>query len=504
MSAWGWLQIVAAISAMVVAGLAWLEPGHSPFRLPLTLLAINQFTWNAASVGQELTGDERSAWVGVAAAPLFVPMALHYVLTFVGRRRRFAWLLRATYVLFGSQTVLATIDALSDFDLPGGFHSYAAMMLAGSAPVAALGLTLTWRHHHRAIHEAERLRSKLLIAALVAVVLLMVTDLLADLEWPVPRLATLGSFVFNALLAQITLGLSTVSRSQALAQAFIYALLIVTAYLTLFFVFHQRLGVLIISMAALSFGVLTVAGVIWRTVAHEREGLERFATVGRFSAHMAHDLKNPLAAAKGAAEFLSEELRRAALLPQREFSQLIVQQLDRLTEIIDRYQRLSNLELSVQQVDLNELVKQVLALQRFASGQAQVELVTDLALTVPSIMVDPQLVRSALENVVKNAIEAMPSGGQVIVRTAVHRTAVHLSVQDTGPGMNARIREQAFTLFFTTKTTGTGLGLAFVEQIAQAHGGEVMLTSREGRGTMVELTFPRGADDDEPRYRFGR
>lgn len=102
MNAWG-LQILAAVSAIVVALLALLDRGRSPFRLPLTMLAFNQFTWNAASVGQELTGDPRSASVGIAAAPLFAPVALHYVLTFVGRRQRFDWLLKLTYGAGGAR-----------------------------------------------------------------------------------------------------------------------------------------------------------------------------------------------------------------------------------------------------------------------------------------------------------------------------------------------------------------------------------------------------------------
>ncbi len=144
----------------------------------------------------------------------------------------------------------------------------------------------------------------------------------------------------------------------------------------------------------------------------------------------------------------------------------------------------------------------MLSLQSFAAGQ--VTLALDLALTVPAIEADPQLLGSAVENLVKNAFEAMPTGGKVTVRTSVDRSSVRLSVEDNGPGMDARTRESAFTLFFTTKTTGTGLGLAFVRQIARAHGGDVMLTSREGQGTMVELILPRGHDDDEPRYHFGR
>ena len=144
----------------------------------------------------------------------------------------------------------------------------------------------------------------------------------------------------------------------------------------------------------------------------------------------------------------------------------------------------------------------MLSLQTFASA-ASVQVVQALEPNVPTIAADPQMLSSAIENLVKNAFDAMADGGQLTVSTSVDEDAVHLAIKDTGQGMGARTREQAFTVFFTTKATGSGLGLAFVQQIARAHGGEVMLTSREGQGTMVELILPRG-HDDEPRFRTGR
>ncbi len=493
MSAWGWLQIFAAVSAIVVAMLALFEKGSSAFRVPLMLLAVDQFAWNAAAAGEELTGDPAAGWVGIIAAPLFTPFALHYVLTFTGQRQRLRLLLNATYVVFGLQALVAAIDAVSSFALRGGFHTYALMLLVPSGPVAIIGITLVAVSARAAVNEGERLRSKLLIGALVTVVLLMTTDLLADLDVKVPRLAELGTFAFNAVLAQLSLGMTGASKRKALAQAGLSALFVVVAYLTLFFTLKEQLGTLIIATAALSFGLLALAGVVWRTMAAEREGLARFAAVGRFSAQMAHDLKNPLAAARGAAEFLTEELRRANLGQQQEFSQLIVQQLDRLTGIVDRYQRLSTFELAREPIELNALVTQVLGLQAFGAdpGIRLNQILSPVPLLLDG---DPHMLSSVLENLLKNAFEAIePSSAHqvVTVRTYESGDAVRLSVQDTGQGMSARTKELAFSLFFTTKSTGSGLGLPFVQQIARAHGGEVMLTSREGQGTMVELVLPK-------------
>jgi signal transduction histidine kinase len=145
---------------------------------------------------------------------------------------------------------------------------------------------------------------------------------------------------------------------------------------------------------------------------------------------------------------------------------------------------------------LNGLVVDVLSLQAFA-GYANVKLERALAPELPPCSGDYDLLANALENLVRNAYEAMPQGGTLTVRTQREEpegTGVVLSVEDTGEGMDARARERAFDEFFTTKASGSGLGLAFVRRVVEAHGGEVALTSREGRGTIVRLRLPaRGA-----------
>jgi signal transduction histidine kinase len=208
---------------------------------------------------------------------------------------------------------------------------------------------------------------------------------------------------------------------------------------------------------------------------------------------MAHDLRNPLAAARGAAEFLVEEMRRSGEAQHRDFAVLIIQQLDRLGAVIERYHRLSKLEPAPIELDLNALVRRVLSLQEFAAG-SDVRIEHQLAEPSPRLKADPDLLASALENLVKNGLEAMPAGGTLTVRTQVGDEGsgpiASLSVEDTGKGMDARAREQAFEPFFTTKANGSGLGLAFVQQVARAHEGEVLLTSREGSGTIIEVALP--------------
>jgi signal transduction histidine kinase len=141
-------------------------------------------------------------------------------------------------------------------------------------------------------------------------------------------------------------------------------------------------------------------------------------------------------------------------------------------------------------VDIGALVTEVMDAQAFAAPKVEVRV--DVGEELPACSADADLVRRALENVVQNAVEAMPDGGILTVRAraASGPAGVVLSVADEGGGLDARTRERAFDEFFTTKAGGSGLGLGFVRRVVEAHGGTVALAGREGRGTVVELTLP--------------
>jgi signal transduction histidine kinase len=205
---------------------------------------------------------------------------------------------------------------------------------------------------------------------------------------------------------------------------------------------------------------------------------------------MAHDLRNPLAAAVSSADYLREEIRQGRPLQQTELVDVLSRQLERVTRVIDRYQRMSRLEPSPARLELNALVKRVLGLQTFAAPKVAIELV--LTEPPPTVNADADLLAAVLENLVTNAFQAMPEGRSGRVKVATHREGdvAVLTVEDDGKGMDARQVERAFEPFHTTKTTGSGLGLAFTRDVARAHGGDARLSSREGIGTRVEVTLP--------------
>ena len=228
------------------------------------------------------------------------------------------------------------------------------------------------------------------------------------------------------------------------------------------------------------------------SLAIRRARIERLATLGRFSTQLAHDLKNPLAALKGVAQYLVEQIRRGKPISgEAELVSLMREQIDRLAAVVERYQRISRIEPDFALLQVNELVRDVLALQPFASAAKAVSVRAELDERLPPCLADRQLLLAAVENVVRNAFEAMPNGGTLTVRTRPEGSdRLLVSVEDTGEGMNPRVQERAFDDFFTTKAQGTGLGLTFARRVAEAHGGDVLLTSREGFGTVVSLEIP--------------
>ena len=125
------------------------------------------------------------------------------------------------------------------------------------------------------------------------------------------------------------------------------------------------------------------------------------------------------------------------------------------------------------------------------------EVARELDASLPPVPMDARLVRQAVLNVAVNAVQAMPRGGRLTVRTRCDGGAAVLEVEDTGAGIPAEVRDRIFEPFFTTKASGTGLGLAVVKRIVEGHGGAVAVASRPGAGTVFALRFPLAAGEVE-------
>jgi two-component system sensor histidine kinase HydH len=495
MTAHGWVTLVTCGGLLGLFALAVARSGRSPLGVPLALLSVVMFASNLAALGHDLTRQPVWNRIDNIASPFTTPLALHFLVTFVGRRRQLGWLLAGAYGAFSLLSLTTALAFVSSFfAVWAASPAWSLAHLAGVAAVVPIGLSLFVRHLRTSTGAEERQRTQLLLLAFAILAFLGTTDLWENLGAPVPRLGNLATLAFAGLLAVVALRLRLLDRdlsSSAVMFSAALGALFTIGYASAFQLLATNTALLVLATVTLSFA-LVAALLPWRASARARsERMERLAVTGRFTAQMAHDIKNPLAALKGAAQFLAEEHAQGrSLSGQGELIALLVEQAHRVENVVDSYRRLGRVEPVRQRMDLNALVRKVLALQHFVAG-SQVALKTELAPELPQCSADPDLIAPVLENLVRNAFEAMPQGGTLTVRTQPCDAAgVLLSVEDSGKGMDSRTAERVFDDFFTTKETGTGLGLAFVRRVAEAHGGEISLTSREGIGTVVRVRLP--------------
>lgn len=221
---------------------------------------------------------------------------------------------------------------------------------------------------------------------------------------------------------------------------------------------------------------------------------EQLAAVGELSAVIAHEVRNPLAVIKNSVSGLRRRVvsdaDRATLLD------ILDEETDRLNRLVhDLLAYAQPVVPKGRELVVRELTRRVL--DRALSGIAHAALVhIDWQLDGPeTVHGDPELLRHALVNVVENALQAMPGGGTLTIRSEAAelegKAAVALSFADTGEGMDTIVRAKARNPFFTTRPSGTGLGLAIVDRVIRNHGGRVEIDSKHGAGTTLRLVLPR-------------
>jgi signal transduction histidine kinase len=226
---------------------------------------------------------------------------------------------------------------------------------------------------------------------------------------------------------------------------------------------------------------------------------ERLATVGRISAQIAHEVRNPLSSIGLNAELLEEALAALPGDEARKLCQAIIREVDRLTTITEEYLRLARLPRPrLEREEPNTLVGSLLDFLRGELTSASITVDARLAEGLPAVAADENQLRQALLNLLRNAREAMPRGGTLTVETRGAPSTspaeagpawVEIRVGDTGAGIPAEHLERIFEPFFSTKDGGTGLGLALTQQIAIEHGGTVSVESGTA-GTTFTLRLP--------------
>lgn len=210
----------------------------------------------------------------------------------------------------------------------------------------------------------------------------------------------------------------------------------------------------------------------------------RLSALGELTAGLAHEIKNPLASLKGTAQILGDEI--APDSPRRRMLDLHLREIDRLAATLDRFLAFARPhEVQRREVNLGGIVDDVTALLEPQARRARVQVVRAPG-DVLSVPCDPDKVAQVLMNLLLNAIQAMPDGGEVRIRlyevTRGLRRFACLEVSDTGPGVPVEMRDQIFNPMFTTRADGAGLGLSISARIIEAHGGLIEVSDGHGDG----------------------
>lgn len=209
------------------------------------------------------------------------------------------------------------------------------------------------------------------------------------------------------------------------------------------------------------------------------------------TAVLAHEWRNALAPLRAAAQCLrsaadnSEEIRSLA--------SIITDEVDRLDALVNSLLRSARAEPSPAPVSLNAVVASVARAHELPTADGAPRLELDLDPALPIVWADEGLVRQALLNLLRNALEAAGDPGcnvRITTRVPDDFTAVELSVSDNGPGIPPEALERVFDAGYTTKPQGCGIGLAVCRAIVQAHGGDIAVHSAPGAGTVFTLRFP--------------
>jgi nitrogen fixation/metabolism regulation signal transduction histidine kinase len=218
---------------------------------------------------------------------------------------------------------------------------------------------------------------------------------------------------------------------------------------------------------------------------------ERVAAWRELARRLAHELKNPLFPL----QITVENMQRARdKYPEqfdevfREGTSTLLAELSNLRQIIGRFSDFAKMPApEMQPVNLNELVTETMRLFEAQLAKANIRASAQLDAAMRPVRADAEQMTRVLRNLILNAVDAMPQGGTMTVRTVALGAGARLEVSDTGQGLTPEECERLFTPYYTTKTHGTGLGLAIVQSVVSDHKGRIAVESEKGKGTTFRI-----------------
>lgn len=250
--------------------------------------------------------------------------------------------------------------------------------------------------------------------------------------------------------------------------------------------------VLCVSFAMIAFILLTRFQSYVRTIENmfeEAQQAEKLAVVGRMAATIAHEIRNPLTSLKG-----FTQLQREKHPEDAECYNIMVQEIERINAIVSELMVLGKPKQRHYALhNIKDILYYVISIVEQPASQYGITILAAFAKELPSIQCDEKQMKQVFLNIIKNAIESMPSGGNIIVEAnVVHGNQIVVSVIDEGCGISQEKIDNIGEAFYTTKEDGTGLGLMVTYKILEEHHGEMAFESKLGIGTKVNIKLPVG------------
>lgn len=258
-----------------------------------------------------------------------------------------------------------------------------------------------------------------------------------------------------------------------------------------------------LATGAVAVGPVWVAATVWamrrlwrtaRRLAARSRGHEQLVELGHLAGGLAHEIKNPLSTINLNLSLLAEDLARSPDEQHHRWLRRlegVQNEADRLKEILKDFLRYAGkYELNPELLDLRRVVGELVDFFAPQADAAHVVLRTTLPEKPVRCRLDPRLIKQALLNLMINAVQAIDSGGELIVRLSCRWNMAVIEVIDTGRGMNAENVSKAFQVYYSTKDGGSGLGLATSRRIIRASGGTIDVESEPGKGTRFVISLP--------------
>lgn len=225
-----------------------------------------------------------------------------------------------------------------------------------------------------------------------------------------------------------------------------------------------------------------------RVLQQQIEQQQSLNSIGQMAASIAHEIRNPMTSLKGFVELI----RLNASEDNKNYLSVMDSELERMESILSELLYLSKpKERKYEETSIQQVVDEVVELMYPHAMQHNIVLkIEDCDYYNFNIMGNANRLKQMLINLVKNSIEVMHHGGEIVVKLENKNDAVEISIKDEGTGMSETQLEQLFTPFYTTKSAGTGLGLALVKKVIEEHSGIIEVESEIGRGTLFKILFP--------------